>query len=74
MFGLALLAVAAVLLAVGADVYTTRVSTLAARTRVTAIAIGLLLAGAEPEELVTAVIASARDTPPSRPATPSARM
>jgi cation:H+ antiporter len=60
LFGLALLAVAAVLLAVGADVYTTRVSALAARTRVTAIAIGLLLAGAEPEELVTAVIASAR--------------
>jgi cation:H+ antiporter len=52
--------VAAALLAVGADPYTTRVRTLAIRTQVTAVAIALLLAGAEPEELVTAVIASAR--------------
>jgi cation:H+ antiporter len=61
--GLLYLALAAALLAVGADVYTSRVRALAARLRVTAIAIALLLAGAEPEEFVTAVIASAQQKP-----------
>jgi cation:H+ antiporter len=61
--GLLHLALAAVFLAVGADVYTSRVRALAARLQVTAIAIALLLAGAEPEELVTAVIASSQHKP-----------
>jgi cation:H+ antiporter len=61
--GIGLLAIAAILLTAGAELYTTRVRSLAERTHVTAVAIGLLLAGAEPEELVTATIASARGHP-----------
>jgi cation:H+ antiporter len=58
--GLALLALAAVLLAVGADLFADNAAALAAGLGVTGLAVGLLFAGAEPEELVTAIVASAR--------------
>jgi cation:H+ antiporter len=61
--GALLLVVAALLLAGGADLYTRHVGTMASELRVSALAIGLLLAGAEPEELITALIASSRHHP-----------
>jgi cation:H+ antiporter len=56
--GLALLVVAAALLAGGAEVFAANAAGAGRRLGVTALAIGLLLAGAEPEELLTAVIAA----------------
>jgi cation:H+ antiporter len=61
MTGLALLVLAAALLALGADLFVDHVGEFAAGLRTSSLAVGLLLAGAEPEELVTTVIASARD-------------
>jgi len=62
-FGLALLGVAALLLGLGADLFVDNARGLAMGLGTTGLAVGLLLAGAEPEELVTAIIASARGHP-----------
>jgi cation:H+ antiporter len=56
--GLALLTAAGVLLSFGADLFSDHASGFARRWRVHPVAIGLLLAGAEPEELVTALTAA----------------
>jgi cation:H+ antiporter len=61
--GLGLLLLATVLLSVGADLFTAHATELAHRWRVHPIAIGLLLAGAELEELVTAINAVHRHHP-----------
>jgi cation:H+ antiporter len=63
MAGIGLLALAGVLLAVGADLFTDHASDLARRWHVQPIAIGVLLAGAEPEELATALTAVHRNRP-----------
>ncbi len=63
MSGLALLALAGAVLAVGADLFTDNASALATRLGVRALAVAVLLAGAEPEELVTAAVASSRNRP-----------
>ncbi len=47
----------------GAELFAEHLSAAAARLGVTSFALALLLAGAEPEELVTAVTASLRDAP-----------
>ena len=59
--GLGLLVLAAVLLGGGAELFAEHAAAAGRRLGVTGLAIGLLLAGAEPEELVTAVLAAARD-------------
>ena len=56
--GLLLLAVAAVLLLVGAELFAEHAAGAGRRLGISALAVGLLLAGAEPEELVTAVLAA----------------
>ncbi|MPZ63844.1 MAG: hypothetical protein GEU93_21775 [Propionibacteriales bacterium] len=61
--GLLLLAGGAVLLVGGAEVFAEYVVRAARRWGLTALALGVLLAGAEPEEAVTAGIAAARDRP-----------
>jgi len=61
--GWLLLAGAAVLLLGGAELFVGNAAGAARRLGVTVIAVGVLLAGAEPEELLTAVIASLRDRP-----------
>lgn len=61
--GFALLALAALLLIGGAELFVDNVSSAARRLGITVLAAGLLLAGAEPEELLTGVIAAARDRP-----------
>jgi len=61
--GVALLASSAVLLAVGAELFAEHAGEAGRRVGVTALAVGLLVAGAEPEEMVTAAIASARHHP-----------
>lgn len=61
--GAGLLLVASVLLAVGADLFTDNIGALASGLSVSAIAVGVALAGAEPEEVTTAAIASLRDRP-----------
>src|SRR4051794_39660563 len=58
MTGLLLLAVAAGLLVAGAELFVDNAAAAAGRLGVTVLAVGLLLAGAEPEELLTGVIAS----------------
>lgn len=58
-----LLVGAAVLLAVGAELFAKHAASAGRRLRVSGLAVGLLLAGAEPEELVTAVVAALRDQP-----------
>lgn len=63
MAGWLLLAGAAVLLVVGAELFVENAAGAARRLGVTVIAVGVLLAGAEPEELLTAVIAALRDRP-----------
>ena len=55
-----LLLLAAVLLAGGAELFAEHAAAAGRRLGVTAVAVGLLLAGAEPEELVTALLAAAR--------------
>jgi cation:H+ antiporter len=61
--GLLLLAGAAVLLIGGAELFVENAAAAARRLGVTVLAVGILLAGAEPEELLTAVIASAQHRP-----------
>ena len=61
--GLGLLVAAGLALAVGANLYSAHLHELALELRVSAFAIALLIAGAEVEELATAVVASVRDRP-----------
>ena len=61
--GWLLLAGAAVLLVGGAELFVENAAGAARRLGVTVLAVGILLAGAEPEELLTAVIAALRDRP-----------
>jgi cation:H+ antiporter len=61
--GWLLLVGAAVLLVGGAELFVENAAGAARRLGVTVLAVGILLAGAEPEELLTAVIASLRDRP-----------
>jgi cation:H+ antiporter len=61
--GFALLGASAVLLTVGAELFAEHAQAASRKLGVTALAIGLILAGAEPEELVTAVFASAQHHP-----------
>jgi cation:H+ antiporter len=63
MLGWLLLAGSAVLLIAGAEMFVENAAGAARRLGVTVLAVGILLAGAEPEELLTAVIASMRDRP-----------
>ena len=58
-----LLLVAAGLLVAGAELFVENAAAAAARLGVTLLATAVLLAGAEPEELLTAVLASAQDRP-----------
>lgn len=61
--GLGLLAASAVLLIAGAELFTENAGAAARGLRITVFAAAFLLAGAEPEELITAVIASGRHRP-----------
>jgi len=61
--GVLLLVLAAVLLVAGAELFVENAAAAAKRLGVTVLAVGLLLAGAEPEELLTAVLASADGHP-----------
>ena len=63
MLGWLLLGAAAALLLGGAELFVENAAGAARRLGVTVIAVGILLAGAEPEELLTAVIAALRDRP-----------
>lgn len=63
MTGLLLLTAAAVLLASGAETFVENAAGAATRLGVSVLAVGLLLAGAEPEELLTAVLAAVQDRP-----------
>lgn len=63
MIGFALLALSAVLLVAGAELFVDNAAGAARRLGVTVFAIGLLLAGAEPEEMLTAVLASLAHRP-----------
>src|SRR3954449_9441529 len=58
-----LLAVGAALLTAGAEGFAENVSGASARLGVSVIALGLLLAGAEPEEAVTAMLAAGQGHP-----------
>lgn len=58
-----LLVAGAVLLTVGAETFAENVTAASARLGVSVLALGVLLAGAEPEEAVTAVLASAQGHP-----------
>jgi cation:H+ antiporter len=61
--GFLLLLASAVLLTAGAELFAENASAAGRRLGVTALAVGLVLAGAEPEEMVTAVFASAAHHP-----------
>src|SRR5215467_179800 len=61
--GLGLLMVSAVMLIAGAELFTDNAAAAARRLRITVFATAFLLAGAEPEEMITAVIASGRHRP-----------
>ena len=63
MLGFFLLGVSAGLLVTGAELFAENASAAGRRLGISGFAVGLLLAGAEPEELVTAVIAALRDRP-----------
>lgn len=63
MTGLVWLVLGAGLLVVGAEMFAENVTAAARRVGLTAIALGVLLAGAEPEEALTAGIASGRGHP-----------
>lgn len=63
MIGLLLLAAAAALLIGGAELFVENAAAAAGRLGITVLAVGILLAGAEPEELLTAVIAALHDRP-----------
>lgn len=54
---------AAGLLVAGAELFVENAAAAAKRLGVTVLAVGVLLAGAEPEELLTAVLAAAQDRP-----------
>jgi cation:H+ antiporter len=58
-----LLLLAAGLLVAGAELFVENAAAAARRLGVTVLAVGVLLAGAEPEELLTAVLAAAQDRP-----------
>jgi cation:H+ antiporter len=62
-WGLGLLAVSAVVLIVGAELFTENAGAAARGLRITVFAAAFLLAGAEPEEMITAAIASGRHHP-----------
>jgi transposase len=59
--GLVLLAASAVVLLVGAELFAEHAAAVDRRLGVSALAVGVLLAGAEPEELITAVTAGVRN-------------
>src|SRR6266571_3726871 len=61
--GLGLLAVSAVLLVAGAELFTENAGAAARRLGISVFGAAFLLAGAEPEEMITAVIASGRHRP-----------
>jgi cation:H+ antiporter len=61
--GFGLLAVSAVMLIAGAELFTENAAAAARRLGITVFAAAFLLAGAEPEEMITAVIASGRHRP-----------
>ncbi|HEX8497003.1 MAG TPA: hypothetical protein VF661_07395, partial [Actinomycetales bacterium] len=61
--GLGLLAVAAGLLVAGAELFVENLAGAAHRLGLSVLAVAVLLAGAEPEEAVTSVLASAADRP-----------
>jgi cation:H+ antiporter len=61
--GLLLLAASAVGLLVGAELFAEHAAAAGRRLGVSALAVGVLLAGAEPEELITAITAGVRDRP-----------
>src|SRR5260370_19762362 len=61
--GFGLLAVSAVMLIAGAELFTENAGAAARRLGITVFAAAFLLAGAEPEEMITAVIASGRHRP-----------
>jgi len=61
--GFLFLAASAVLLVAGSELFAEHAGAAGRRFGVTALAIGLVLAGAEPEEMVTAIFASARHLP-----------
>ncbi len=61
--GLGLLAVSAVMLIAGAELFTENAAAAARGLGITVFGAAFLLAGAEPEELITAVIASGRHRP-----------
>lgn len=63
LFPLGLLAVGTLLLVGGADWFVDGASDLARSLGVSALVVGVLLAGLEPEEMLTAAIASARSAP-----------
>ncbi len=63
LIGLMLLAVSAALLVGGAELFVESAAGAARRLGLTVVALGLLLAGAEPEELITAMYASGRGHP-----------
>ena len=71
MIAVLLLVVAAALLVSGAELFVENAAGAARRLGVTVIAVGVLLAGAEPEELLTAVIAAVQDRPGLPPVTRS---
>jgi cation:H+ antiporter len=62
-WGLVLLAVSAVLLIAGAELFAENAGAAARGLRITVFAAAFLLAGAEPEEMITAAIASGRHHP-----------
>ncbi len=61
MLGLVLIVAAAGLLWFGAELFVEHAASGGSRLGISGLAVGLLLAGAEPEELITAVTASIRD-------------
>jgi cation:H+ antiporter len=61
--GFVLLAVSAVLLTAGSELSAEHASAAGRRFGVSALAVGLVLARAEPEEMVTAIFASGRHHP-----------
>ncbi|MCA1823984.1 MAG: hypothetical protein LC640_06930, partial [Frankia sp.] len=63
MTGFLLLAAAGLLLATGAELFASNATGAGRRLGVSMLAIGLVLAGAEPEELLTAVVATLRHHP-----------
>lgn len=63
MIGFLLLAASGVVLTAGSELFAEHASAAGRRFGVTALAIGLVLAGAEPEEMITAIFASARHLP-----------